>query len=226
MENEICKQCGRKLVVKATKKSAAQLKKAFYYSAYYYCNYCQKLYHDEKFKVVNGQLDLSSWSGKGHDRISQDGDSIAAPDASKVSSSLQNDKNGVHIWTDGACTNNGYPNAKAAWAFVAGEEEQAGLVPGKQTNNRAEGLAVYYALKWAAEKGYKKVKLHTDSQISLFNLAKPAYKVVANREIFEQIEKVIIDNSLDVTYVKVLGHSGDPNNERADKLANGLATAK
>jgi ribonuclease HI len=207
--NEVCKQCGRKLVVKATKKSAAQLKKAFYYSAYYYCTYCQKLYHDEKFKVVNGQEELFE-EKKALDTL----DTLDTPDTVGQ----------VDVWTDGACTNNGYPNAKAAWAFVAGEEEQAGLVPGKQTNNRAEGLAVYYALKWAAKKGYKKVTLHTDSQISLFNLAKPAYKVVANREIFEQIEKVIMDNSLEVIYVKVLGHSGDFNNERADKLANGLAT--
>jgi ribonuclease HI len=206
--NEVCKQCGRKLVVKATKKSAAQLEKAFYYSAYYYCNYCKKLYHDEKFRIANQQVAGGTlFDEKDHE-----------PRATSHEPAQ------VDIWTDGACTNNGYPNAKAAWGFVSGETERAGLVEGKQTNNRAEGLAVYHALKWAAEQGYKKVKLHTDSQISLFNLAKPAYKVVANREIFEQIEKVIQDNNLEVTYVKVLGHSGDVNNERADKLANGLAT--
>jgi ribonuclease HI len=207
--NEICKQCGRKLTVKQTKKSAAQLKKAFYYSAYYYCNYCQKLYHDEKFKVVNNQQDLFA-EPKPPDTL----DTADTPDTLST----------VDIWTDGACTNNGYPNAKAAWGFVSGETEKAGLVEGKQTNNRAEGLAVYHALKWAAEQGYKKVRLHTDSQISLFNLAKPAYKVVANREIFEQIEQVINEYDLEVIYIKVLGHSGDVNNERADRMANGMAT--
>ena len=47
-----------------------------------------------------------------------------------------------------------------------------------------------------------------------------------NREIFELIEDVISANSLTVDYEKVLGHSGDVNNERADKLANGLVGIK
>jgi ribonuclease HI len=235
-QNEVCKQCGRKLVVKATKKSASQLKKPFYYTAYYYCNYCQKLYHDEKFKVVNGQTDLFAERKPTPTLPSQGGSTPdSPPDKGELEGVLE--ARGIHgtrdtrgtsdsadIWTDGACTNNGYPNAKAAWAFVSGETEQAGLVPGKQTNNRAEGLAIYYALKWAAEEGFKKIRLHTDSQISLFNLAKPARLVKMNREIFEAIEKIINGNDLEVTYVKVLGHSGDPNNERADRLANGLAT--
>ena len=59
----------------------------------------------------------------------------------------------------------------------------------------------------------------------MFNLKKPASKVKMNREIFEDIEKVIAANGLYVTYNKVLGHSGDPNNERADKLANSLAAS-
>ena len=131
----------------------------------------------------------------------------------------------MEIWTDGACVYNGTPNAKAAWAFVSGETERAGRVEGKQTNNVAEGLAIYYALLWASEKGYKKILLHTDSQISLFNLRKPANKVKMNQEIFANIESVIKKSGLIVTYKKVLGHSGDPNNERADALANRLASA-
>ena len=229
MQNGTCKQCGRKLVVKATKKSAAQLKKAFYYSAYYYCNYCQKLYHDEKFKVVNGQEEMfAEPENRPHPDplLKGEGTPLEARGTrgTRGTRDTRGTSDSVDIWTDGACTNNGYPNAKAAWAFVSGEKEQAGPVPGKQTNNRAEGLAIYYALKWAAEKGYKKIRLHTDSQISLFNLAKPAHRVVANREIFEAIEKVIDENDLVVTYVKVLGHSGDVNNDRADKLANRLAS--
>ncbi|MGH7203862.1 MAG: RNase H family protein [Candidatus Levyibacteriota bacterium] len=130
----------------------------------------------------------------------------------------------AEIWTDGACISNGTPNARAAWAFVSGKTERAGRVEGKQTNNVAEGLAIYNALVWAAEKGYKRVKIYTDSQISLFNVQKTPDKVKQNAEIFHNIAKTIADNHLTVEYVKVLGHSGDPNNERADKLANTLAT--
>jgi ribonuclease HI len=200
-EKKTCRNCGKRLIEKQTKITAEQRKKPYYYSAYYYCSNCNKLYHDEKFKVINPQttpLHFGSVSIQGgHD---------------------------VEIWTDGACVSNGTPRAKAAWAFVSGETERAGRIEGKQTNNIAEGMAIYQALLWAAEKGYKKILLYTDSQISLFNLKKPAYKVVANREIFEAIEKVIAEYRLEVDYKKVHGHSGEPNNERADALANGLAS--
>jgi len=195
-----CRNCGKRLIEKQTKRTAEQLKKPYYYTAYYYCTNCNKLYHDEKFKVINSQTPLL-FSSNNHTLTGYD----------------------AEIWTDGACVGNGTPSAKAAWGFVSGKTERAGLVEGKQTNNRAEGLAIYHALAWAAQSGFKKILLHTDSQISLFNLKKPASKVIANREIFEVIENVIAENGLQVDYKKVLGHSGDPNNERADSLANGLA---
>src|SRR5260221_226952 len=114
MNNEArCKNCGRSLEIRSTKQTAAQRKKPFYYSAYYYCPSCHKLYHDDKFKVVNQQTTLHF-------------------DKLNVShfGSLEIDKSDydVEIWTDGACVYNGTPRAKAAWAFVSGETEQAGLV--------------------------------------------------------------------------------------------------
>ena len=130
----------------------------------------------------------------------------------------------VEIWTDGACVSNGKPNARAAWAFVSGKTERAGLVEGaKQTNNVAEGLAVFYALEWAAQNNYKKIKVYTDSQITLYGVKKAAHRVLKNREIFQDIEDVIKKHGLQVYYEKVLGHSGDVNNSRADRLANDLA---
>jgi len=209
MSLEVCKNCGRKLILKATKKTAAQQKKPYYYTHYLYCLNCKKLYHDDKFKVINPQSLSMHFENKIEPKT--------------PTTSLVNPFD-VQIWTDGACVSNGTPRAKAAWAFVAGEVESAGRVPGVQTNNRAEGLAIYHALKWAGEQGYKKIKLHTDSQISLFNVHKHHSKVKANNEIFKDIAEVIQRYDLDVTYEKVLGHSGNPNNERADKLANTMAS--
>lgn len=202
MEQEHCKNCGYPLITKATKKSAGQLRKPYYYTAYYYCVRCKKLYHDDKFKVVNNPLF----------------------EEKHIGTSGTFPKYDAEIWTDGACVHNGTPHARAAWAFVSGKTEQAGRVEGKQTNNVAEALAMYHGLKWAAEKGYKKIKLYSDSQISLNNMKKPLHKILNNTEIFEKITAVITANDLKVDYEKVLGHSGDINNERADKLANSLAT--
>ena len=210
MENKICKNCGAQLVEKKTKRTAEQLKKSYYYTAYYYCNNCHKLYHDDKFKAVNS-VTSPLFEETNNKKVS----TLPVRHTTSVD---------VEIWTDGACVYNGTPRARAAWGFVSGETERAGRVEGKQTNNVAEGLAIYNALVWAAEQGHKKIRLHTDSQISLFNLQKTPDKVKQNAEIFYGIARVVAENKLQVEYVKVLGHSGDINNERADRMANSMAT--
>jgi len=197
-----CKHCGSDLVVKQTKRTSEQLKKSYYYTAYYFCPKCNKLYHNDKFKVTNFTTETFF---------------------SPKNTALQYD---AHIWTDGACTRNGYENAKAAWAFVSGKTEKVGVVMGKQTNNTAEALAVYYALLWAAEEKHKKVKIYTDSQITLHGLAKSPYKVKGNQEIFQMIEDIISANGMIVDYEKVPAHADNINNNRADKLANTLAGIK
>lgn len=231
IENVICKNCGAKLVVKSTKKTAEQLKKPYYYSAYYFCPNCKKLYHDEKFKIRNQQTTLPSsgfWTPARQSQAMAGGSKndvilSAAKNLKDPSASPQDDSSYVEIWTDGACIYNGTPKAKAAWAFVSDKTERAGLLEGIQTNNRAEAFAIYHALVWAAEKRFLKIKLYTDSQISIHGVSKDPKKVVKNRDIFEQIAQVITGCHLEVEFVKVLGHSGDVNNDRVDKLANDLA---
>lgn len=196
-----CKNCGRVLEKRPTKRTAEQLKKPYYYTHYFYCTHCQKLYHSDKFKVLNPRSIPIELDGTQHVLGNYD----------------------VEIWTDGACVHNGTPRAKAAWAFVAGKVEQAGRVEGKQTNNVAEGLAIFHALDWAAKAGHKRIKLYSDSQISLNNVLKHPDKVKENAQIFYDIADVITKNSLTVHYEKVLGHSGDINNDRVDRLANSLA---
>lgn len=208
MKDILCKNCGSELVVKPTKRTPEQLQKSYYYTAYYFCPNCKKLYHNDKFKVKNQQVASSGLL------VEED----HAPSATRQALSYD-----AHIWTDGACAGNGSPNAKAAWAFVSGKTEKAGPVIGKQTNNTAEGYAIYHALLWAATEKKKIIKVYSDSQITLNNLKKSPDKIKENREIFELIEDLIAANNLTVDYEKVLGHSGNPNNERADRLANKLA---
>lgn len=211
MENKKpCKKCGGRLILKPTKKTAAQLRQPYYYTAYYLCEDCKRLYHDEKFKVINKEVSQVPHVSKVAQVIAQ-------------KSFIDDENYDAQIWTDGACVFNGQPNARAAWSFVSGETERAGLVEGKQTNNIAEALAIYNALIWATEKKYKKLKIYSDSQITINNIKKSPHLVKANNEIFQNIAQVITNLHLDVTFEKVLGHSGDINNERADKLANTLA---
>lgn len=206
-EPTTCRTCGAKLTIRQTQKKPSQLQKQYYYTAYYYCANCGKIYHSDKFKVVNNSH-------------------ITNPRFDSLDTRATRDTlDDINIWTDGACIHNGTPKARAAWAFVSGTTEKAGLVPGtKQTNNIAEGLAILHALQWAVANKHQKIKIYTDSQISIHNLKKSALQVKVNREIFESIEKIIKINNLEVAYEKVLGHSGDVNNSRADKLANQLAS--
>lgn len=197
-----CRDDKTVLVIKQTKQKAAQLQKSYYYTAYYFCPKCGKMYFSDEFKVTNSNYALFNH---------------AELDSSRIE---------VEIWTDGACSNNGRPNAKASWAFVSGDYEDAGLVKGKQTNNTGEGFAIYYGLKWASSKGYRTIRIYTDSQISLHNLRKPASLVKKNKTIFLAIENLIKENKLTVLYEKVAGHAQDVNNNRADKLANSLAGIK
>ncbi len=195
-----CKHCGSSLIVKQTHRTPHQLKKQYYYTAYYFCPSCKRIYHSDEFKVVNENYDL--FNGV-HDEA---GEPVE-----------------VEIWTDGACVNNGKQNAKAAWAFISGEFELAGVVSGKQTNNRAEAQAILESLIWAGEKGYRNVKIYADTLITLQSLKKPLNKIKANTDIFEKIFNTIHKYHLKLVYEKVLGHSGIRDNERVDKLANSLA---
>lgn len=195
-----CKHCGSSLIVKQTHRTPHQLKKQYYYTAYYFCPSCKRIYHSDEFKVVNENYDLFN---SVHDEA---GEPVE-----------------VEIWTDGACVNNGKENAKAAWAFVSGEFELAGVVSGKQTNNRAEAQAILESLIWAGEKGYRNVKIYADTLITLQSLKKPLNKIKANTDIFEKIFNTIHKYHLKLVYEKVLGHSGIRDNERVDKLANSLA---
>lgn len=200
LTDKICKTCKGPLQIRQTRRTPEQLLKQYYYTAYYFCSRCNKMYLDDTFKIENKNHSL-----------------FTAPELP-----LDHPFD-IEIWTDGACSHNGAPNAKAAWAFVTNDFESSGLVQGKQTNNTAEAFAIFEALVWAAKNKYKTIKILSDSQISINNLLGPASRVKANREIFEAIEKTIMENNLQVVYEKVAGHAGIEMNEKVDKLANKLA---
>lgn len=203
MAPDICKACGAKLIKRETQKKPSQLKQPYYYSAYLYCPQCKKLYHSDKFKIVNDSPTPVT----------------TKPDHADTDYDIQ-------IWTDGACVFNGQINARAAWAFVTKDTQASGKVIGKQTNNVAEALAIYQALVWASEKGYKRIKIYSDSQISINNMRKHPSQIKQNAGIFIDIRDIIDSKNLTVNFEKVVGHSGDINNERADALANKAASAK
>jgi ribonuclease HI len=141
----------------------------------------------------------------------------------------------VEIFTDGACSGNPGPGGWGAVLRWKGRErELAGFAP-HTTNNRMEMMAAIAALE--ALKRPSRVHLHTDSQYLRDGITrwihgwkargwKTAEKQpVKNVDLWQRLEAALEPH--EVQWFWVRGHSGHPENERADALARaGIAKAR
>ena len=154
---------------------------------------------------------------------------------------MQQQQRTIQIATDGACLNNGQPNAQGGWAAILSNpeghtKEIAGSLEGdQQTNNRAELTAVIKGLQ-ALKKPGSVVEVVTDS-IYVKNgctswLAKwnqngwrtADRKPVANADLWHLLDQLLAEQVVHFRWVK--GHSGHPENERADALAQRAAMTR
>lgn len=137
-------------------------------------------------------------------------------------------------FTDGACLNNGNILARGGWGAVIrnadGETlEIAGPLDDGQhpTNQRAELTAAVEALK--AVKSPASVTLISDSSYVVKGITewlpgwksrgwkKSDKKPVENVDLWQQLDALLNHHRVSAQWVK--GHSGHPDNERADALA-------
>lgn len=123
------------------------------------------------------------------------------------------------VWTDGACKNNGKPNAKGGIGGFWGRDDHPlnfGLpLYGLQTNNRAELTAAIFAISQAIIHGASKLDLYTDSLyvIKCANSSKAILNIDLIYELSLLLKKIV------VVWHHVRGHGGSVGNEAADKLA-------
>lgn len=145
----------------------------------------------------------------------------------------------IQIYTDGACSNNGKPYAKASWAYVVvidGEKESSnfghayGLVEGKQTNNTGELTAIKEALLYLKGKGQGGT-IFSDSRYAIDSLTvwdiekKKKGKRKENYELIKSIIDLIQSLDFEVKFEWVRGHAGNEWNDMADFLCNRLVGA-
>ena len=133
----------------------------------------------------------------------------------------------VEIFTDGACSGNPGPGGWAAILRAGGREKE--LTGGERatTNNRMEMMAVIEGL--AALKQPSAVTLHTDSLYVLKGASewlpgwkKNGWKTSDKKPVKNDDLSRLLDVELSRHEIKwqwVRGHSGHPENERADALA-------
>ncbi len=135
----------------------------------------------------------------------------------------------IEIYTDGACRGN---PGKGGWGallrFRGKEKELYGGDPAT-TNNRMELLAVIRALEALKRPGCR-VVLYSDSRYVLSGMTEwlpgwkargwktSAKKPVLNAELWQRLDELAAEHDIEWRWVK--GHSGHPENERADQLAN------
>ena len=141
----------------------------------------------------------------------------------------------VEIFTDGACSGNPGPGGWGALLLYGSHEKEITGGEFETTNNRMELMAAIEALKTL--KKPCKVKLSTDSSYVkdgitqwIFNWQKNGWKTankkpVKNSDLWQDLLEASKTHDLEWAWVK--GHSGHPENERADERANqGMAIYK
>ena len=134
----------------------------------------------------------------------------------------------INIYTDGACKGNPGPGG---WGALIIEGETKKEIYGGEvnsTNNRMEIMAVIMALK--AINTVSEITVFTDSTYVQKGINEwigkwkvngwrtSNKKEVKNKDLWVQLDNLA--SQLKVSWIWVKGHSGHPENDRADYLAN------
>ena len=127
----------------------------------------------------------------------------------------------IIVYTDGACSGNPGPAGLGVVILDGGKRRELSEYLGTGTNNIAELMAIVRALEEVPHD--RTIVLHADSSYALGLLGK-GWKAKANQEIVERMRK-LARAFADLRLVKVDGHAGVPENERADELARAAIVA-
>ncbi|MCG5535339.1 ribonuclease HI [Ectothiorhodospira mobilis] len=134
----------------------------------------------------------------------------------------------VEIYTDGACRGNPGPGGWGAVLRYCGQEKHLNGGEAETTNNRMELMAAIQALETL--KRPCRVHLTTDSQYvkNGVNQWMPNWKrrgwrtaagqPVKNQDLWQRLDAAASRHQVSWHWVR--GHSGHPENELADRLAN------
>lgn len=133
----------------------------------------------------------------------------------------------VVIYTDGACSGNPGPGGWGSVMMYNGHRRELSGGEKETTNNRMEMMAVIVALETL--KRACKVELNTDSTYVMKGITEwlgawkargwktAAKKPVKNVDLWQRLDAAVSRH--DIRWKWVRGHSGVPENERADELA-------
>ena len=134
----------------------------------------------------------------------------------------------VEIYTDGACKGNPGVGGWGVYLRYKGQEKEVYGGDKSTTNNQMELMAAIMALE--SLKRPCQIRLYTDSKYVLQGITEwmtnwkargwktASRQPVKNVELWRRLDAAIQIHQIEWVWIK--GHSGDPGNERADRLAN------
>ena len=122
----------------------------------------------------------------------------------------------VHVYTDGASAGNPGPSGIGVVLRFGKHEKEISRYIGDTTNNVAELEAIRSGLK-AVKNTNLPVRVFTDSRYA-YGVLTQGWKAKKNQNIIESIKKILLKFN-DLKFIKVRGHVGIEENERADFLA-------
>jgi ribonuclease HI len=125
-------------------------------------------------------------------------------------------KEQIIIYTDGACSGNPGPAGIGVVLIWKDHRKEISEYLGDATNNIAELTAIFVALKAIKNKKLP-IVIYSDSAYATGLLTKD-WKIKANKKLVEDIKEEM-KKFPNLSIIKVDGHKGIPENERADKLA-------
>ena len=139
----------------------------------------------------------------------------------------------TRIFTDGAAKGNPGPGGFGAIVREGGRVQELGGRVSHTTNNEMELRAVVESLR-SLEHIHASVELYTDSKYVaegaarwIFGWIKNGWKTktgsdVRNKELWEQLAELLPGTQ--IKWCVIPGHSGIPDNERADAIASGFGS--
>lgn len=140
---------------------------------------------------------------------------------------LTQNRDMIHIYTDGGCVGNPGPGAWAALLIYGEKRKEISGYEADTTNNRMELMAAVMALRSIKTKNLP-LTIHTDSTYLKDGMTKwlqlwkqngwktAAKKPVKNQDLWEMLDDLAQGLALSWAWVK--GHSGQPENEFVDSL--------
>ena len=134
----------------------------------------------------------------------------------QASSQAESLEDKICVFTDGASSGNPGPSGIGVLLRYGEHEKEISQFIGQATNNIAELKAIDAGLS-AIKNRHIPVRLFTDSKYA-YGLLMLSWKPKKNLQLVESIKKKMAEFQ-DLKILKVKGHSGHPENEKADYLA-------